>query len=118
MGVGSGNWSGTGLARHLSVAAVTTPVAALLLSACGGSHPASATTDPADMSCAGFQRTDTGERLRLIDRVLDDNGYPADSLTIQSTLITIDGYCAINGGRARLGTILPEDRPVGQEADR
>jgi hypothetical protein len=118
MGVGSGGGSGTALARHLSVAAMTTPVAALLLSACGDSHPASPTADAADMSCAGFQGMDAGERLNLIDRVLDDNGYPANSLTIQSTEITIDGYCAINGGRARLRAILPENRPVGQEADR
>lgn len=61
---------------------------------------------------------DAGGRLGLIDRVLDDNGYPADSLTIQSTQITIDGYCAINGGRARLNAILPDHRPVGQEGDR
>jgi hypothetical protein len=106
------------LARHLSVVAMTAPVAALLLSACGGSRPASATADAADLSCAGFQGLDAGERLGLIDRVLDDNGYPTDSLTVQSTQITIDGYCAINGGRARLRAILLDERPVGQEADR
>lgn len=91
---------------------MTTPVAILALSACGSSQQAHATA----LSCAGFEEMTHGGQLQVIRGTLADNGYPADPLTIESTRITIDGYCAVNGGRAPLRRLLHHHRPLGQEA--